>query len=193
MSDRKHRNAYPLRVLVKDKQKGKNHDLTVAEYKVQQETKRLEMVAGFLEEKQDRLFDTSQRLEQAEKEVSKADRHLSDTKMEIAGAEKAISHSTIIKKAMYDNKIVGMARDIGDGMSYLLVDVVASSKYQKQGIGKKLVNSIINDIKSETMDGEYSTINLISIKGMEKFYESCGFKEVPFGYNGKGMRMKIEK
>ena len=180
-------------VLVKEKQKGKNHDLTVAEYKVQQETKQLEMVTGFLEEKQDRLFDTSQRLEQAEKEVSKADRHLSDTKMEIAGAEKAISHSTIIKKAMYDNKIVGMARAIGDGMSYLLVDVVASSKYQKQGIGKKLVNSIINDIKSETMDGEYSTINLISIKGMEKFYESCGFKEVPFGYNGKGMRMKIEK
>lgn len=34
-------------VLVKDKQKGKNYDLTVAEYKVQQETKRLEMVAGF--------------------------------------------------------------------------------------------------------------------------------------------------
>lgn len=75
-------------VLVKDKQKGKNHDLTVAEYKVQQETKRLEMVAGFLEEKQDRLFDTSQHLEQIEQEVSAAERHLSDTKMEIAGAEK---------------------------------------------------------------------------------------------------------
>ena len=75
-------------MLVKDKQKGKNHDLTVAEYKVQQETKRLEMVAGFLEEKQDRLFDTSQRLEQVEQEVSVAERHLSDTKMEIAGAEK---------------------------------------------------------------------------------------------------------
>ena len=43
-------------VLVKDKQKGKNHDLTVAEYKVQQETKRLEMVAEILEEKQGRLF-----------------------------------------------------------------------------------------------------------------------------------------
>ena len=108
-------------------------------------------------------------------------------------AEKAISHSTIIKKAMHDNIIVGMARAIGDGMSYLLVDVVVSSKYQKHGIGKKLVNSIINDVKSETMAGEYSTINLISIKGMEKFYESCGFEEVPFGYNGKGMRMKIEK
>ena len=96
--------------------------------------------------------------------------------------EKAIRNSTIIKKATYDNKIVGMARAIGDGMSYLLVDVVVSSKYQKQGIGKKLVNSIIDDIKNETMTG-----------GMEKFYKSCGFEVVPFGYNGKGMRMKIEK
>ena len=107
--------------------------------------------------------------------------------------EKAIRNSTIIKKATYDSKTVGMARAIGDGMSYLLVDVVVSSKYQKQGIGKKLVNSIIDDIKNETMTGEYSTINLISIRGMEKFYKSCGFEVVPFGYNGKGMRMKIEK
>ena len=61
-------------VLVKDKQKGKNHDLSVAEYTVQQETKRLEMVAGFLEEKQDRLFDTNNRLEQTEKEILEAER-----------------------------------------------------------------------------------------------------------------------
>ena len=107
--------------------------------------------------------------------------------------EKAIRNSTIIKKATYDSKTVGMARAIGDGMSYLLVDVVVSSKYQKQGIGKKLVNSIIDAIKNETMAGEYSTINLISIRGMEKFYESCGFEAVPFGYNGKGMRIKNEK
>lgn len=107
--------------------------------------------------------------------------------------EKAIRNSTIKKRATYDSKTVGMARAIGDGMSYLLVDVVVSSKYQKQGIGKKLVNSIIDAIKNETMAGEYSTINLISIRGMEKFYESCGFEAVPFGYNGKGMRIKIEK
>lgn len=86
-----------------------------------------------------------------------------------------------------------MARAVGDGMSYLLVDVVVNSKYQKKGIGKKLVNSIIDEIKENTIAGEYSTINLISIKGMEKFYESCGFKAVPFGYNGNGMRIKIEK
>lgn len=84
--------------------------------------------------------------------------------------EKAIKNSTIVKKAIYDNFAVGMARAIGDGMSYLLVDVVVNSKYQKKGIGKKLVNSIIDKIKENTIAGEYSTINLISIKGMEKFY-----------------------
>ena len=52
--------------------------------------------------------------------------------------EKAIRNSTIVKKAVYDNCAVGMARAIGDGMSYLLVDVVVSSKYQKRGIGKNL-------------------------------------------------------
>jgi len=75
-------------VLVKDKQKGKNHDLSVAEYKVQQETKRPDMVTGFLDEKQDRLFDTSNRLKQTEKEVSEMERQLSDTKMELAETEK---------------------------------------------------------------------------------------------------------
>lgn len=107
--------------------------------------------------------------------------------------QKAIQNSTIVKKALYDNEVVGMARAIGDGMSYLLVDVVVSSKYQKSGIGKKLVISIIEDAKNNTLTGECSTINLISIKGMEKFYESCGFREVPYDYNGNGMRMKIER
>ena len=38
---------------------------------------------------------------------------------------------------------------------------VKNAKYQKQGIGKKLVNSIIEDIKNETMVGEYSTIKCV--------------------------------
>lgn len=66
-------------------------------------------------------------------------------------------------------------------------------KKKKQGIGKRLVNAVIDDMKNRTMVGEYSTVNLISIRGMEKFYERCGFAAVPFGYSGKGMRMRIEK
>lgn len=51
------------------------------------------------------------------------------------------------------NGITREARAIGDGMSYLLVDVVVDSKYQKKGIGKKLVNSIIDEIKGNTIAG----------------------------------------
>ena len=65
-------------------------------------------------------------------------------------------------------------------------------KYKKKGIGKKLVESIISEIKIKVPKGEYATLNLISIAGMEKFYESCGLKAVPFDYNGKGMRMEIK-
>lgn len=98
----------------------------------------------------------------------------------------AIENSTIVKKAMLNDTIVGMARAIGDGKDYLLVDVVVSVKYQKKGIGKKLVESIISEIKIKVPKGEYATA------GMEKFYESCGLKAVPFDYNGKGMRMEIK-
>lgn len=107
--------------------------------------------------------------------------------------EMAINSSTIVKKAVVDGRTVGMARAIGDGMSYLLVDVVVSPKYQKKGIGKKLVGAVIEEVKEHTIAGEYSTINLISISGAEKFYESCGFKTVPYDYNGNGMRLKVEK
>ncbi|MCM1540339.1 MAG: hypothetical protein NC121_03670 [Blautia sp.] len=75
-------------VFVKGKQKGKNHDLTVAEYKVQQATRRLETVENRIDEKEDLLYNTFVRLEQMEKKVSEAESRLSGTKKEIAGAEK---------------------------------------------------------------------------------------------------------
>jgi N-acetylglutamate synthase-like GNAT family acetyltransferase len=56
-----------------------------------------------------------------------------------------------VKKATCDNCAVGMARAIGDGMSYLLVDIVVNSNYQQKGIGKKLVYSIMEEIKENTI------------------------------------------
>lgn len=74
-------------VFVKSKQKGKNHDLTVAEYKVQQETRRLEKIEADIDEKEDLLYDAFTRLTHAEKKASEAERHLSDTQAELVGAE----------------------------------------------------------------------------------------------------------
>ena len=107
--------------------------------------------------------------------------------------ENAINNSTIIKKAIVNNKTVGMARVIGDGMYYLIVDVVVSPEYQRNGIGKKIIDEIIEKIGNRTEKGQTSSINLMSIDGKEAFYEKCGFTKVPFGYTGYGMIRRIEK
>ncbi|MCI8365602.1 MAG: hypothetical protein HFG34_11750 [Eubacterium sp.] len=78
-------------VFVKSKQKGKNHDLTVAEYKVQQETERLEKIEAGIDEKEDLLYDAFTRLTHTEKKAAEAENRLSGTQREIAGAEDALS------------------------------------------------------------------------------------------------------
>ena len=107
--------------------------------------------------------------------------------------ENAIKNSTIVKKAKIKNKVVGMARVIGDGIYYLVVDVLVDESYQGKGVGKKLITEIIEEIKSITKEGQTCFINLISMEGKEEFYEKCGFIKVPFDNTGHCMVKKIEK
>ncbi|WP_310601572.1 GNAT family N-acetyltransferase [Anaerosporobacter sp.] len=107
--------------------------------------------------------------------------------------EDAIQRSTIVKKAMIHNEVVGMARVIGDGIYYLIVDVVVRLEYQKNGIGKKIIDAITSEVESRTKEGQTSSINLVSMNGKEAFYEKCGFEKIPMGYTGYGMIKRIKK
>lgn len=107
--------------------------------------------------------------------------------------ENAINTSAIIKKAIVDNKTVGMGRVLGDGMYYFIVDIVVSPEYQGNGIGKKIVNEIIKEIENRTQENQSCSINLISLNGKEEFYEKCGFIKTPFDYSGHGMIKRIKK
>ena len=107
--------------------------------------------------------------------------------------EKALKSSAIIKKVMIDNKTIGMARTIGDGLYYLVVDVVVNKDYQGKGIGKILIEEIVKDIYNKMKEGQKVSINLMSMQGKEEFYEKCGFRKVPFDYIGYGMIRRIEK
>lgn len=104
---------------------------------------------------------------------------------------RAINSSTIVKKAIVNNTTVGMGRAIGDGMSYLISDVVVDPKYQGKGIGKKIMMEILQEISNLTLSNESCSVNLISFSGKEGFYEQCGFLRTPYDYNGYGMKMKI--
>lgn len=98
-----------------------------------------------------------------------------------------------MKKVTFDNKTIGMARAIGDGLYYLIVDVVVHKEYQGKGIGKLLIEEIVKFVEDNTKEGQRASINLISMKDKEGFYEKCGFRKIPFDYTGYGMIRRIEK
>ena len=105
----------------------------------------------------------------------------------------ALRNSVIIKKIIINNKTVGMARAIGDGLYYLIVDVVVNKEYQGKGIGKILIEEIVKEVYEKTQKGQKASINLVSMQGKEEFYEKCGFRRIPYDFTGYGMIKRIEK
>ena len=105
----------------------------------------------------------------------------------------ALNNCAIVRKISIDGKTIGMARAIGDGIYYLIVDVIVIPKHQGKGMGKVLISEITKEIENRTKEGQKAYINLVSMKDKEKFYENCGFKKIPFDYTGYGMTKIIEK
>lgn len=89
-----------------------------------------------------------------------------------------------------DNKIVGMARVVGDGAYYTVYDVVVKNEYQGKGIGKILMTEIINWYKKIEDDDTY--LYLGASFGKEGFYEKFGFKSRPYGHIGAGMKYDVD-
>lgn len=107
--------------------------------------------------------------------------------------EKSLQNSLYTVAAEEDNQVVGMGRLIGEGMYYMIVDIVVQPAYQQMGIGSKILNMIIEYVDSATPGGGRSSIQLIAEKGKETFYESRGFKIIPHEFCGSGMRKVIRK
>ncbi len=107
--------------------------------------------------------------------------------------EKSLKNSLYTVAAEEDNQVVGMGRLIGDGMYYMIVDIVVQPAYQQMGIGSKILNMIMEYVDNGTPDGGRSSIQLIAEKGKETFYESRGFKIIPHEFCGSGMRKVIRK
>ena len=105
----------------------------------------------------------------------------------------ALKNSVIIKKIIVNNKAVGMARVLGDGLYYLIVDVVVNKEYQGKGFGKLLIEEIVKEVYNKTKEGQKASINLVSMQGKETFYEKCGFRKIPFDFTGYGMIRRIKK
>lgn len=64
--------------------------------------------------------------------------------------EEAINNSLYTVIAVEDNQTVGMGRLIGDGMYFIIADIIVYPAYQKNGIGSKIIDRMIEYVNNLT-------------------------------------------
>ncbi|MED9904914.1 MAG: GNAT family N-acetyltransferase [Lachnospiraceae bacterium] len=106
---------------------------------------------------------------------------------------KVVQNSLYAVTVVEENQTIAMGRLLGDGMYYLVVDVVVKPEYQKRGIGSQIMDMLLKYVEERTPNGGRSSVQLIAEKGKEAFYISKGFKVIPHDYCGSGMRKVIRK
>jgi N-acetylglutamate synthase-like GNAT family acetyltransferase len=76
--------------------------------------------------------------------------------------------------SIYHNKnLIGFGRMISDGIYQTLIcDVMVHPDYQKQGIGKKVMRTLLIKCESEGI----KWVQLFCAKGKQNFYKKLGFE-----------------
>ncbi|MCH5281965.1 MAG: GNAT family N-acetyltransferase [Lachnospiraceae bacterium] len=85
--------------------------------------------------------------------------------------------NTLFRVSVYDgDQIVAMARMIGDmGLNYYIKDVVVRPEYQKQGIGRLLIDELMKFIREHGVSGTDIFVELCAMPDKIPFYEKFGF------------------
>jgi GNAT superfamily N-acetyltransferase len=107
-------------------------------------------------------------------------------------AQRGLEHTDYLVVAKDGSKTVGMARVLFDfGYVAYIADVLVLPKYQRQGIGKKMMGKILKFLEDNTTKGEFMLYALNAAKDKEGFYEKFGFIKRPCDTMGAGMTKRI--
>ena len=102
----------------------------------------------------------------------------------------ALKNSIYTLTATIDDKVVGMARMVGDGAVICYIqDLVVHPSYQKLGVGQVLMEKLVGHAEEIKIQGTELMLCLMCAKGREGFYEKCGFIAIPTEHLGPGMIM----
>ena len=103
-----------------------------------------------------------------------------------------ISNSAFLISAVANDKAVGTARVVSDGgYIMLIVDVMVLPEYQGKGIGKTMMQKVMDYINGNIENGQHLFVSLMAAKGKEPFYTRFGFETRPNEESGAGMTQKI--
>ena len=104
--------------------------------------------------------------------------------------EDALKNGLFNVSAIYIGKVIGMGRLIGDGAMYwYLQDISILPEYQRKGIGKCIVNRLIEHIENTAIPNTCIEVGLSAVKGKEAFYEKLGFS---LGSSGMTKRIDVK-
>jgi len=87
-------------------------------------------------------------------------------------------NNTLFRLSVWDNdKLVAMSRMIGDkGLNYYIKDVVVRPEYQHKGIGRIMINELLNFINDNGIKGTSIFVELTAVPDKAPFYEKLGFE-----------------
>ena len=81
--------------------------------------------------------------------------------------------NSLFAVTVYDEKVVGMGRVIGDGgCNYEVVDVATEPEYQGKGLGRSVMEAIMTYLEEDAPEGSYISL----IADVPALYEKFGFK-----------------
>ena len=98
--------------------------------------------------------------------------------------QKIREKSTFIVQVLDKGHTVGWGRCVDDGSFCMIYDMAVHPNYQRQGIGR----TIIEEIKKYVARNDFSSVSLFynpHNPGVKEFYQKCGFYELP-----NAMRLK---
>jgi N-acetylglutamate synthase-like GNAT family acetyltransferase len=88
--------------------------------------------------------------------------------------ENSYAHYSILEQ----QELIAFARVISDGAIYaLIVDVMVYPAFQARGIGTKMLEFVLEDLKLAGI----KSVNVIFDARIERFYESLGFEMLSAG------------
>lgn len=106
----------------------------------------------------------------------------------LAQVEKALANDLFDVSVIHNGEVIGMGRLVGDGAMYwYLQEIIVLPEYQRQGIGRGIVNRLLEHIKKTAIPGTAVEVGLTSVKGKEPFYEKLGFSS-----GSSGMKKWLE-
>lgn len=102
--------------------------------------------------------------------------------------EEAFKNSLKIISAWHEEKLIGLIRVVGDGLTIIYIqDIVVLPEYQGNGIGRGLIYSVLDeykDVKQKILISEDKDSSI-------EFYKNIGFKSIDT-YNGVAFVNYIE-